>query len=155
MKIETHPSRYLFSPQIRGSLDFAEATLDLAICCITYLCQRHHDPDRGDERIADDVISGAYRFHNFATAVWLELVKNSASQARSGSLPTELISSLEDFMYQRTNDFSTGKIGDSPDRLLEPFKSTWPDIHLMLSKITQFHHVAANSDFDKREGTST
>ncbi|KAF4430541.1 NACHT domain protein [Fusarium austroafricanum] len=57
--------------EIDGELHLC--TLRLAKCCITYLCQSHHD-DLDDDLFERNVIDGVYRLHHFASSNWSHLV---------------------------------------------------------------------------------
>lgn len=50
------------------------ATLDLAVRCIEYLCQRHHDPEISGEECSNNVCTGQYVLHAFSTRMWFDLV---------------------------------------------------------------------------------
>lgn len=54
-------------------IDTNGATLDLAIRCIDYLCQTHHDPLLSDQEVSEKVLTGQYSFDAFASHMWFEL----------------------------------------------------------------------------------
>ncbi|KAF5667794.1 NACHT domain-containing protein [Fusarium heterosporum] len=64
---------YFFSPSIENHLDPGGCVLSLAKCCITYLCQHHHDKIDA-ELFRQNVIDGIYRLHHFASDNWSYLV---------------------------------------------------------------------------------
>jgi hypothetical protein len=66
---------YISSPHLKTKLiGIKYATLDLAVQCISYLCQHHHDLDLANEQRLDNVITGQYVFHAFSTRLWFDLV---------------------------------------------------------------------------------
>lgn len=149
----SHRSRYLFSSRINGSINDADATLSLAMCCIMYLCQGHHDPEILDEEISNNILSGVYRLHDFSMIVWLELVERYACFSGSRTLPNELISLLEMLMHKRGNDQFDIVAKDCTQPKLELFKSNWPNLHSMLCKVSQFRRTCSNAEYNKRQGT--
>ncbi|KAM0344160.1 hypothetical protein ACHAPU_007882 [Fusarium lateritium] len=64
---------YFFSPTIENHLDPSQCILSLVKCCITYLCQHHHDKI-DPELFRQNVIDGIYRLHHFASDNWSHLV---------------------------------------------------------------------------------
>ncbi|KAI1737673.1 hypothetical protein F4680DRAFT_203534 [Xylaria scruposa] len=65
---------YICSPHLGAKLiNTTQATLDLAVQCIEYLCQRHHDPQTGNE-CSHKVCTGQYSLHAFSTRMWFDLV---------------------------------------------------------------------------------
>jgi len=148
----SHRSRYLFSSRISGSINDAESTLSLAMCCITYLCQGHHDPEILDEELSHNILSGVYRLHNFSTTVWLELVERYAYSNRSRTLPNELISLLEMLMQERSNDRFDSVVEDSTQPKLESFKSKWPNLHSMLCQAAHFRRTCSEAEYKKSQG---
>jgi len=117
-----------------------------------YLCQGHHDPEILDEEISHNILSGAYRLHDFSTTVWLELVERYACSNRSRTLPNELISLLEILMCKRSSDQFDSCAEDSTQPKLESFKSSWPDLHSMLCKVAYFRQSCSKAEYNKRQG---
>ena len=148
----SHRSRYLFSPRISGFIYDAEATLSLAMCCIMYLCQGHHDPESLDANISYNIISGAYRFHDFSETVWLELVERFACLSQSQTPPDELISLLEMLMRERSNDQCNSTTEQSAQPNLKSFESNWPQLHSMLFKVARFRQICSKTEYNKRQG---
>ncbi|KAL9621920.1 MAG: hypothetical protein Q9160_003741 [Pyrenula sp. 1 TL-2023] len=139
---------YLFSPKISGSIDGPEATLNLAMCCIAYLCQRHHDPQVGDEEINAHAISGAYRFHNFSTNMWLELLDRTAALLPR-RLPDALIDLLSRLSSQRCNQRCNSEAKAPSSVHLQEY----PEIDQMLSKADQFRRAYSESDYNTIQNT--
>ena len=149
----SHQYRYFFSPRIAGSINVAEATLALATCCITYLCQMHHGPESLDREIADNILSGAYRFHDFSTTMWFGLVENYARLTGPRKLSDDLIGLLETLTLQRINEAFISTTEPSYPPNLEPFKKTSLDLHGMLCKVANFRRMCSRGDFNKSKGT--
>lgn len=122
------------------------------MCCIMYLCQGHHDPESLDEDISYNIISGAYRFHDFSKTMWLELVERFASLNQPQTLPDELISLLEMLMRERSNDQYSSTTEQSARPNLKSFESNWPQLYSMLFKATYFRQICSKTGYNKREG---
>ncbi|KAI1125767.1 hypothetical protein F5Y10DRAFT_246294 [Nemania abortiva] len=87
---------YISSPHLGTDLiDTTKATLELAMRCIDYLCQRHHDPDLSSEERSEKVCTGQYGFHAFATKMWFELVRQYFQLTKPEDPPVELIGSIQ------------------------------------------------------------
>lgn len=150
---ESNRHRYLFSPQISGYIDPTDATLSLAMCCITYLSQEHHDREIDDEEMAYNLLSGLYRFHEFATTMWLELIERVTRFYSLGSMPKELIAILETFLAERKNRHYKGTTAKSVERRFSSFKKDWPELHDILCKAAGFRHVSSKAEYNKNKGT--
>lgn len=134
--------RYIFNPRIDGYIDSTAATLNLANCCIWYLCQSHHDTWISDDEIAKNLISGDYRLHNFAVTMWLDLVERYVSLNGSNPLPSKLTDALDCLATDRSNSefaASTELVGQSQKPYLEKFKDEWPTQYTLLLNTVQFH----------------
>lgn len=138
-----------------GYIDNTEATLDLAKCCIWYLCQSHHDAWISDDEIENNIISGDYRLHDYAVIMWLELVKQYVSLNGSKPLSSELIRALECLATDR----SSSEFADSNELAsqsyqpeLEKFKYQWPKLHTMLCQMVQFHLRCSSSEYHMSKG---
>ena len=145
-------SRYLFSPSIGGSLNFADATFSLAMCCVTYLCQKHHDHNLLDEEIDQNVLSGAYRMHDFAATTWFEFVERFIHLSQQDTLSQELINALETLRCERTQETYTESGEASTQTSLEPFKSVSPALKDMLCKVAHFRRTSLKGNFDNDHG---
>ena len=117
-----------------------------------YLCQGHHDPESLDEDMSYNIISGAYRFHDFSKTVWLELVERFVCLSQSQTLPDELISLLEILMRERSNDQCNGTAKQSAQPNLRSFESNWPQLHSMLLKAAYFRQMYSKTEYNKRQG---
>ncbi|KAF2792115.1 NACHT domain protein [Melanomma pulvis-pyrius CBS 109.77] len=142
---------YIFSPHIKDSINAADSALSLGICCITYLCQGHHDPEILDEDIRRNILSGAYRLHDFATTMWLELIERFVCSDSVHILPDELISLLEILMHERNNRQYNGGTEQPTQWKLESFKQCWPELYDMLCKSTGFHQICSRAEYHKSQ----
>jgi hypothetical protein len=146
--------RYIFSSHIASCINFLDATLSLATCCIQYLCQKHHDTDMSDDELRDNVLSGAYRLHEYSATMWLELVERYVRFAKSATPPSHLIKPFQMLIEKRSSDeFSD----DNKSTLLEiptqhSFKWDSPDIHEILRNAAYFRNKCAEGEYDKRKG---
>lgn len=147
--------RYIFNPRIDGFIDNTEAALNLAQCCIWYLCQSHHDAGISDDEIENNIISGDYRLHDYAVTKWLELVKQYVSLNGSKPLSSELIRALECLATDRSNREIAGSTelsGQSHQPDLEKFKYLWPKLHIMLCQMLHFHWRCSSSEYHMSKG---
>ncbi|KAF2191077.1 hypothetical protein K469DRAFT_746515 [Zopfia rhizophila CBS 207.26] len=143
---------YLFSPRISGFIDHADATLSLAMCCITYLGQAHHDTEMLDEEISQNILSGTYRFHDFSMTMWLEVVERFVFSTHFQTPPDALISVLEMLVEERSNDQCSSITEKGTHSMLEPFKTNWPQLHSMLCEAAKFRQKCSKSEYNKRQG---
>ena len=125
------------------------------MCCVTYLCQTHHDHDLLDDEIAQNILSGAYRLHDFAAIAWLELVERFVHLNREDTISHELIDALEMLSCGRAQGIYIEGAEASTPSSLEPFKSVSPAVHNMLCKVADFRRISLKGNFDKNEGKDT
>ncbi|KAH7077841.1 hypothetical protein BKA63DRAFT_509181 [Paraphoma chrysanthemicola] len=92
---------YFLSPLISTAIDPKVARLGLTACCITYLCQRHHDRDLEPATMSQLIFTGAYRLHDFAVLYWLSLVESVFSTYSFDAIPVELTNLLETLRAKR------------------------------------------------------
>jgi hypothetical protein len=131
----------LFSPSINGHINLAHATVDLAICCTTFLSQRHYDVDTLDD--ADGftrlLLDGSYRLHYFAANGWFELVKKYLQVAQNKPLPVELVQCLSLLMVKRSNyEFAAERDTSIKPAYLQPVETDYPDLYQFLLSIALF-----------------
>lgn len=140
--------RYFFSPRIDGFIDVADATLSLALCCITYLTQRHNDPILSREAIIDNILLGKYRLRDFAALTWIDLVLRYLEHTQLSAIPEELATSLELLLLERTNEEYNG----IPSKLELPgfaiLESSSAGLRGALSQASQFRKACVNSDYN-------
>ena len=151
----TNSHRYIFNPCIDGYIDDTATTLNLAICCIWYLCQRHHDAWISDDQIAKNIISGDYRLHNYAVTMWLDLVERYVSLNGSKPLHSDLIRALEYLATNRYNSEFVASIeffDQSQRPNLEKFKDKWPKLHTLLMNMVQFYWRCSSSEYHLNKG---
>ena len=80
--------------------------MGLAKCCITYLCQRHHDEDIDEARFEEAVRNGVYRLHHFAADMWPSLVESyfiSAPAEKNSPETAKLVALLNILVEKRAN----------------------------------------------------
>ena len=124
------------------------------MCCIQYLCQRHHDPDLLDDEFLGNVLSGAYRMHEYAVSMWLELVERYVLVADSPALPENLIGLLQLLIEKRSSDdFIEEDISQSlPNLSQDLLVSDCSDVSAMLRKASYFRQKCSEGEYDKRYG---
>ncbi|GFF58975.1 hypothetical protein IFM62136_03997 [Aspergillus lentulus] len=126
---------YLFSPGIDGHISLTHATLDLAICCTTFLSQRHYDVVTlgNDDIFTGLLLDGSYRLHYFAVNGWYELVKKYLQLTQNKPLPLGLVHCLRTLMVKRSNEeFAAERDTFFKPAYLQPIKPEYPDLYHFL-----------------------
>ncbi|KAI5867325.1 NACHT domain protein [Durotheca rogersii] len=144
---------YLFSSKISGFIDINRATLDLALRCITYLCQAHHDPALTDDQVYQNIRTGAYVLDWFATRMWPQLTRKYLRDTltQQEAPRSELISHLERLHYKRLqNETLEDKDDDDDIDSLLPglgdIKQTHPEIYGLVGQTIRFHRLCKASE---------
>lgn len=89
-------ARYVSSAHLGLPLvDMNQATLDLAIRCINYLCQRHHDSSLSSQEVSENVLTGQYSFDAFATRMWFELTCQHLHTVKAPGFSAALMESIK------------------------------------------------------------
>lgn len=135
-------------------MDLTEATLSLALCCVTYLCQIHHDLDVLEEDIVGHILSGAYRLDDFAASTWIELVERYIRLMGRNALSEELVDGLEVLRCERTNELYQDSTESGPLLHLEPLKAVSPALQDMLRQAICFREASMKGSFNKSQGTT-
>ncbi|KAK2017314.1 hypothetical protein LZ32DRAFT_576756 [Colletotrichum eremochloae] len=131
-----------------------DATLSLTRCCITYLCQGHHDPELSEEEIDKNLLSGAYRLHDFASGFWFELLKEFLIMNRKNTLPADLVDKLESLHRERSASGFQGR-GEKGHDMEIAFDSLGPQLsHLqqMLKDVSGFQKTVSNAEYHLGKG---
>ncbi|KAF7527346.1 hypothetical protein G7054_g10484 [Neopestalotiopsis clavispora] len=81
-----------------------QATLDLAICCISYLCQSHHDPDITDGEVTLKASSGQYSFHAFSSKMWFQLICQYLRLVEATGQWNELVQAIQKLRETRGSE---------------------------------------------------
>lgn len=150
-------SRYLFSPAIDGHISLVQATLDLAICCMTFLSQSHYNINTlvDDDGFTGLILRGSYRLHHFAVNGWYELVKKYLQLTQNKPLPSELVHCLRTLIFRRHNDeFTAERDPFFKPAYLQPIKTEYPDLYHFLVSIAQFHERCSQTWYHVNEGIS-
>ncbi|EGU76073.1 hypothetical protein FOXB_13411 [Fusarium oxysporum f. sp. conglutinans Fo5176] len=98
---------YIFSTKVENYLPISEMALDLAIRCMVYLCQDHHEPDLTEDEIDANILWGAYRLHYFSSGFWLDLINEYLTLSSSATLPNTLIDQLRVLFGTRQSEDHT------------------------------------------------
>jgi hypothetical protein len=146
--------RYIFSPHIASCINISDATLSLATCCIQYLCQKHHDTDLSDDELRDNVLSGAYRLHEYSSTIWLELVERYIRFTKLDTPPSDLIKLFQVLIEKRCSDKFSDDNKSAPPEILAQYLSKWdyPDIQETLRNAAYFRNQCSEGEYDKRKG---
>lgn len=141
--------------------------MDLAIRCIDYLCQRHHDVDLSPEEVFGKVLTGQYSFHAFSTQMWFELSCQYLRLANGVDPPTKFVESLHKLWAVRKTHSSQTAInimsnGDrevdsyevSRDQIIfEQLKGNQPLLHQLLCEVSRFRNSSFLSTGRSDHGT--
>lgn len=132
------------------------ATLDLAIRCIDYLCQNHHDPLLSDQEVSAKVLTGQYSFDGFASQMWFELSHQYLCSVKGLEVSTALAESIQRLWRCRklsavqkvidvfsNEDIHRDNENDSEDEvdgewMPEGMKQQHPLLHDLLQKVYDF-----------------
>ncbi|RYP73410.1 hypothetical protein DL770_007779 [Monosporascus sp. CRB-9-2] len=132
---------YFFSRDIADSLDISHYTLSLANCCLTYLCQAHHDPAIDRSQLEIHLINGVYRFHHYAAGVWLRLVEIyfRSNKIDEGSPEcSQLLGLLRGISDFRVNSDHVPPSDEVEISGLKPFQGKFPEIYRLLCQEARF-----------------
>ncbi|RYP91269.1 hypothetical protein DL770_002587 [Monosporascus sp. CRB-9-2] len=145
---------YIFSPNVSGFINRIEVTLDLAVTCITYLCQPHHDQECSNEELQENVLSGFYAFHDYSSHIWFDLVLGCISSEEEKKLIPRLTNPLRFLLERRANnEFSRSK-QVPPQPRLECFKKACPEVYDLLCNVANFRRLCEGAEHSKTKDTS-
>jgi hypothetical protein len=107
-----------------------------------------------DEELRDNVLSGAYRLHEYSATMWLELVERYIRFAKSATPPSDLIKLFQMLIEKRSSDeFSNNSESTPPEISVQHlFKKDYPEIHEMLRNAAYFRSKCSEGEYDKRHG---
>ncbi|TGJ79599.1 hypothetical protein E0Z10_g9161 [Xylaria hypoxylon] len=130
---------YIFSNRIQGFIDLQASTLSLALRCITYLCQGHHDLNLSDEEIGRNILSGTYVLDYFATNMWQKLVKDYLNFAEQDEPQEELGLRLDELQARRLR-YQLPEDDDVDDMhpTFDTFKENYPEAHSLIGQTLRF-----------------
>lgn len=123
--------------------------LDLAIRCMVYMCQDHHDPDLTEDEIDANILWGAYRLHHFSSSFWLDLIHQYLTLSGSKTMPDILIDQLRTLLETRSSDHftETDHNESSLHQAILDLKPQEPSLVEMLKACTEFQKSLSKSDF--------
>ncbi|KAF7538368.1 hypothetical protein G7054_g3005 [Neopestalotiopsis clavispora] len=146
---------YITAPGVPGTIGFQESTLSLALKCVAYLRQQHHDLELLDHTLSEGVLSGIYVLHDFATSNWLSLLEQYVRHGSGDSvLPDNLIDLLEGFVSARANVHYEGKADDAKKLDLGKLKDKMPELYSTLSKAAHFRHSCSSTQNRVQKGAT-
>ncbi|RSL98170.1 hypothetical protein CDV31_012704 [Fusarium ambrosium] len=143
---------YIFSDEIEGFISLSDMTLELAIRCISYLCQEHHDLEFIEEEIEHNIFSGAYRLHNFASTYWWKLIKQCLALSKATSIPDSLVDQLQQ-LYDTRSAEDYEQVDQNVDMELNmneailALKPTQPHLAEMLRNVSLFQSASLKADY--------
>lgn len=131
-----------------------ESTANLAMCCVTYLCQDHHDSFLEPGQICDNILNGAYALHNFASTTWLQLVENYFSLTKELGPSPEMIHLLETLWEDRENDQFQSEENERRQPWLKSLQDDQPELHKFLCQVSEFRRLRSASEHRMAQGIS-
>ncbi|RBR14508.1 hypothetical protein FVER53590_03349 [Fusarium verticillioides] len=146
---------YIFSAKTQNSISLSNIALDLAIRCLVYMCQDHHDPDLTEDEIEANILWGAYRLHHFSSSFWIDLIHEYLRLSGSETIPDALIDQLRILHETRSSDVYTHS--DQSKGSLHPaiigLEDQEPSLVEMLKGYAEFQTSLSKADFqiNKRE----
>ncbi|KAH9217331.1 hypothetical protein DL95DRAFT_494393 [Leptodontidium sp. 2 PMI_412] len=156
---------YISSPHLGAQLiDMNQATLDLAMRCIDYLCQRHHDSDLPAAEISENLSTGQYSFHAFSTLMWFDLICQYVRSVKAANPSANLIAAIQMLWEARKieniDGIAGGERGDESEdesedesaneATFETLKIKHPLLYQLLCRVSRFR----NSSFQFTGKTS-
>lgn len=143
------PIRYIFNGNVQNSISLSETALDLAIRCLAYMCQDHHDPELTGDELDANIIWGAYRLHHFSSCFWLDLIYGYLTLSGSETIPDTLTDQLRILLETRSSDGYTqsNQFKGSLHSAIRGLESQEPDLVEMLKSCADFQTSSTKSDF--------
>ncbi|KAF4502250.1 Nacht domain [Fusarium agapanthi] len=140
---------YIFDTEIKNSITLSEMALELAIRCVVYMCQDHHDSHLTEDEIDANIIWGAYRLHHFSSNFWLDLIHEYLTLSGSETIPDSLIDQLRILFETRSSDHYIET--DQSESRLHPailgLEFQEPALVQMLKSCSEFQTSSLKSDF--------
>jgi hypothetical protein len=132
-----------------------ESTRNLAMSCITFLCQKHHNPQLLKDEIRENVVNGTYVLHEYAATTWLDLVEKCVHLDPTETAATDLVHLLEEISTVRSNLTYVAERDESEKLTMRTLKRMHPQLFEMLSKVAQFRDLCLSSPRASADGKST
>ena len=142
-----------------------QATLDLAMSCIDYLCQRHHDADLPAKERSGNVSTGQYSFHAFSTRMWFDLICQYLRSIKTANPSAKLIDAIQMLWEARKiQNFNRTTKGESQDESEDEsdneatfgtLKAKYPLLHQLLCRVSQFRNSSFHFTGKTNRGTNT
>ncbi|KAF6815604.1 NACHT domain protein [Colletotrichum sojae] len=144
---------YILDEKTSDRIVLSAATLSLTERCITYLGQAHHDPELPVKEVGFNLRSGAYRFHDFATLFWLELLKRFLVLNETNKLPEDLVDGLKNLYSERYLCESQASAENQGSKegfdIIDPQHAHFQQ---MLESVSGFQKIADNADYQLGKG---
>ncbi|KAI0442354.1 hypothetical protein F4803DRAFT_519717 [Xylaria telfairii] len=140
---------YISSPHLGPQLiDITQATMDLAVQCIGYLCQHRYGSDLTEDEIRQNVCTGQYAFHAFSTRMWFELVCQYLQAIKTGDSLNELIHFIQMLLEARKigdtyiavedGHINESEVENESEPSFDILKVKQPQVYQLLCKISLF-----------------
>ncbi|KAF5573491.1 Nacht domain-containing protein [Fusarium pseudocircinatum] len=139
---------YIFGTKTQNSITLADTALDLAIRCLVYMCQNHHDPELTEDEIDANILWGAYRLHHFSSSFWVDLIHQYLTLSGSETIPDALIDQLRILLDTRSSDHykQSGQTKGSIHPAILSLELQEPSLVGMLKGCTDFQASSSNSN---------
>jgi hypothetical protein len=143
--------RYIFDQQIDNFINKSEANYSLAMSSLTYLCSGIFDAYLSDRRVQDNILSGRYRLHWFATSQWITLIRRCVDECNDLSAYPALLALLTRLALELTNYRFKYQIG-LKDEAFRAIESDWPEISQIIRGVLQFRQDERQTDWNYTNG---
>ncbi|KAK4244292.1 hypothetical protein C7999DRAFT_44010 [Corynascus novoguineensis] len=139
---------YIFSREVSGFIDKAEANYSLAKTLLTYLCSGAFDKELSDQKLRENIVAGIYRLHWFATSQWIILVRRCVEKSNDLSAYPDLLELLTRLALELRNHSFNGQVPDLNDRVFRAMEPDRPEISQIVCGILQFRQDDKQSDWN-------
>ena len=103
-----------------------------------------------DEEIQENILTGRYRLHWFATSQWIALTKRCVEKPKDLSVNTDLLNLLTQLAAELRNQNFIGQ-KDLKDVAIQSI-STWPEISQIIGGVLQFRLDDRHTDWNFTNG---
>ncbi|KAK4100943.1 hypothetical protein N658DRAFT_559135 [Parathielavia hyrcaniae] len=139
---------YIFSREVSGFIDKAEANYSLAKTLLTYLCSGAFDKELSDQKLQENIMAGLYRLHWFATSQWVILARRCVEKSNDLSAYPDFLELLTRLALELRNYSFNGQVPDLNDRVLRAMGPDRPEISQIVCGVLQFRQDDKQSDWN-------
>ncbi|KAK0714452.1 hypothetical protein B0T21DRAFT_375908 [Apiosordaria backusii] len=138
---------YIFSREVSGFIDHAEANHSLTKTLLSYLCSGAFDAALPDEKLQENILAGIYRLHWYATSQWVVLVRRCVEKSKDLSAYPDLLELLTHLVLELRSHSFNGQV-DFNDRVIRAMVPDRPEISQFVCGILQFRQDDRQADWN-------